>query len=29
MVNFIFGATAVLAAEFILFILFCFGGSKK
>ena len=29
MVNFLFGATTVIAVEFILFILFCFGGTKK
>jgi hypothetical protein len=29
MVNFLFGATTVIAGEFILFILFCYGGMKK
>ena len=30
MANFIFGAVAVIAAEFISFILFCiFGGKRK
>ena len=29
MVNFLFGATAVLAVEFVLFILFCLGGTNK
>lgn len=27
--NFLFGATAVLAVEFILFILICLGGTQK
>ena len=27
MANFMFGAVTVLAVEFILFILFCFGGT--
>jgi hypothetical protein len=29
MINFIFGAVAVIAVQYILFILFCFGGKKK
>jgi hypothetical protein len=29
MLNFIFGAATVIAVEFILFILFCFGGTQK
>lgn len=29
MVNFLFGATTVIAVEFIVFILFCLGGMKK
>lgn len=29
MLNFILGAVTVVAVEFILFILFCFGGTKR
>lgn len=29
MADFFFGATTVIAVEFILFIIFCFGGFKK
>lgn len=28
-ISFLFGATTVIAVEFILFILFCFGGMNK
>ena len=29
MANFLFGAATVIAVEFILFILYCFGGKRK
>ena len=28
-ISFLFGVTTVIAVEFILFILFCFGGIQK